>query len=593
MRGLTKAAALLSSAFDFAVFASAVVVPDPASSGVEVGHPRPLVESHASKTILSFALDNLKRDGPFSEQTNFTLEIESSDVPCGQSSLRFQGRQLETTWDSVTLTGEGFIPQVESPISATWQVLCLVDAVERGGESDLKNAIQVLSFAIQLARKDRNVGFTISYNQVGSPRVLQFRPRPNSRQLIESEHDFWRSPSIFQTITEVEKVDEASVVGKLEHVEQTYEHITNKKQNVLIGQVKNLSKMIGHNLARLKSAASKMVQSCRHHVKALKTKVHQVMVKLCPSQSKPQPAQKQETVSNFHTNTADTVSAPNIPIEAAQDNRLPGIPPPAKTRSLHNPTSTSTFTNTLSSPPSASVYSTSSGIHSPPTPFHFLKLVFIALTLFSLLSWIFIRLKDPRRRADRAARREEARNRKLYRRAAWRHWWQTRVCALRHRHCPRSRGLGTSDTWDEKRTKVIQQEQVLEAVCQADIAHLRVSTRPRPTTTNSMAAAEEGRNIFVYDSDSEVGSARRLRSISGRSVSTLPGYESEGTQPPGYATEDISPDSSVVSTSPRISRDGTMGSCSEEGWAIGKDIEALDLGPGITPRRTYPDTNTK
>lgn len=67
-------------------------------------------------------------------------------------------------------------------------------------------------------------------------------------------------------------------------------------------------------------------------------------------------------------------------------------------------------------------------------------------------------------------------------------------------------------------------------------------------------------------------------------MSTLPGYESEGTQPPGYATgEDISPDSSVVSTSPRISRDGMGGLGSEDGlW--GKDIERLDLGPGVVSR---------
>ncbi len=131
---------------------------------------------------------------------------------------------------------------------------------------------------------------------------------------------------------------------------------------------------------------------------------------------------------------------------------------------------------------------------------------------------------------------------------------------------------------------------MLEAVCQEDIRHLRAATRPRRAGeggTNSIAAAEEGRNTFPYDSDSEGGSsspARRLRSTSGRSVSTLPGYESEGTQPPGYAgVEDMTPDSSVVSTSPRISRDGMGGLGSEDGlWA--KDIERLDLGPGVVRR---------
>ena len=499
-------------------------------------------------------------------------------MPCGQSNLRFQGRPLETTWDGVTLTGEGHFPHLLPPVSATWQILCLVDAVKRRSESDLRNAIQVLSFAFQL---DSDVGFTVSYNQVGSPKVLQFRPRAISRQLIESEQAFWRSPSILKTVTNGgEKIEEVNDADEIESVEQTYNPIANKKQNVLMGHVKALSNYIGHKLARLKSAANKMVQSCRHHAKALKTKVHQAMVKLCPNQSHLGAPQKQGHVGDFLTNTANTVSIPNSPVEAVQADRLSDHPTPAQTRSIHGPTSTSTSNNPLSTPSSASTLSASSSLHSPPTPFHFLKLVFIALTLFSLLSWIFIRLKDPRRRADRAARREEARNRKLYRRAAWQHWWQTRICAVRHRHCPNSRGTGTADTWDEKRARVFQQEEILEAVCQTDIAHLRVATRPRPHATNSMAAAEEGRNNFVYDSDSEVGSARRLRSISGRSVSTLPGYESEGTQPPLYGTEDISPDSSVVSTSPRISRDGTLGS--EEGWVMGKDIEGLDLGPGIT-----------
>lgn len=101
---------------------------------------------------------------------------------------------------------------------------------------------------------------------------------------------------------------------------------------------------------------------------------------------------------------------------------------------------------------------------------------------------------------------------------------------------------------------------------------------------NSVTAAEEGRNGFLYDSDD----SRH------RSRETLPGYESEGTQPPGYddegvgcdvltvadgfryapAESDVTPDSSVISTSPRTSRD-------ERDSDFGKDFEPLTLGSRV------------
>lgn len=101
---------------------------------------------------------------------------------------------------------------------------------------------------------------------------------------------------------------------------------------------------------------------------------------------------------------------------------------------------------------------------------------------------------------------------------------------------------------------------------------------------NNLTAAEEGRNDFLYDSDD----SRH------RSRETLPGYESEGTQPPGYddegvgcdvltvadgfryvpAESDVTPDSSVISTSPRTSRD-------ERDSDFGKDFEPLTLGSRV------------
>ncbi len=122
----------------------------------------------------------------------------------------------------------------------------------------------------------------------------------------------------------------------------------------------------------------------------------------------------------------------------------------------------------------------------------------------------------------------------------------------------------TAISWDEKRTRVIAQEAVLEEVMADDIRALRNAHR----VVSSITAAEEGRHDFVYQSE---GSERR------RSVSTLPGYESEGSLPPSYddagdgfegtpvvdgfrynqVDAEFTSNSSVISTSPRISRDGT------------------------------------
>ena len=412
---------------------------------------------------------------------------------------------------------------------------------------------------------DLKVGFTVSYTQIGQPRILRFEPQVIERDAIESNAEYWRSPSPLRKIS------------WSQDFEESYIQSTNHKQKGLKNHAQSFTQYILDTLDSVKSTAANVVQLCRHHVKAFKARVHKAMASLCPER------QKQHRLGTFLTHSA---SSTNQPPRISPD-RLTQAPTPAQTRSMH-PTSASNaqfdtldILPTSTNPPVPTTQPLPASNHSPASPFHFLKLLFIALTLFSLLTWLIIRIRDPRRRADRAARREERRNRKLYRRAAWAHWWQTRVCVLRHRHCPRSRGTGISDTWDEKRARVLEQEEVLEAVCQEDIRYLRATTRPRPPGTNSMAAAEEGRNTFLYDSDSEAGSARRLRSVSGRSVSTLPGYESEAIQPPGYVTEDITPDSSIVSTSPRISRDGGMGS--EDGlWA--KDIEGLDLGPGIMRR---------
>lgn len=133
-------------------------------------------------------------------------------------------------------------------------------------------------------------------------------------------------------------------------------------------------------------------------------------------------------------------------------------------------------------------------------------------------------------------------------------------------------------SWDEKRIRVNQQENVMDRVMTDNIRALRNAHR----VVSNITAAEEGRNGFAYETE---GSERS------RSVSTLPSYESEGSQPPNYddvggnlegstvvnglqytpAETEFRSDSSIISTSPRISRDGTNSDFDEKFEPISLD----------------------
>ena len=195
---------------------------------------------------------------------------------------------------------------------------------------------------------------------------------------------------------------------------------------------------------------------------------------------------------------------------------------------------------------------------------HVLKTFGLGLIVLSCLVWLLLRCRDPRHRVDCAARREERRTKRMYRRAAqkqalenWLRSVHLKFKAFRFRY-----GFAPQAAlrWDEKRTRVIAQEDMMAD----DIRALRNAHR----VVSSITAAEEGRHGFVYEAE---GSERR------RSVSTLPGYESEGSLPPSYddagdsfdgiavvnglrynpVDAEFTSDSSVISTSPRMSRDGT------------------------------------
>lgn len=157
---------------------------------------------------------------------------------------------------------------------------------------------------------------------------------------------------------------------------------------------------------------------------------------------------------------------------------------------------------------------------------------------------------DPRRRAERAARREERQKTREYRRAA-------RLQALKNLwHWRQPTRMGD---YEEKRALILAQENVLEGVMQQEITQLRLA---HGIIEDVVHAAEEGRLPTVDEISRVIAAGRRSRR------SGPPTYRSRAssTQPPSYHTDDeevfmpaaeegpnITPESSVVNLSPRNS----------------------------------------
>lgn len=192
-----------------------------------------------------------------------------------------------------------------------------------------------------------------------------------------------------------------------------------------------------------------------------------------------------------------------------------------------------------------------------------LLLVIISAFLFRCIKHKVARFRDPRRQAERAARREERRTRNLYRKAACKHKWSTWWNRL-------SRWQGTND-YEEKRELILEQEGISDDVMQKEIRTLRNAS----DLVSDLIRAEEGRARPEYDSyhhevyvpayspaelDAGVGSSR-LSDVAPSYVTPPPRYEEEfdgeltvvdGFQYTPSTTDDTSA-SSIVDCSPRLS----------------------------------------
>ena len=399
------------------------------------------------------------------------------------------------------------------------------------------------------------LGFTVSYKQVGHPAILRFSPRYHSADfaldpVLASQ---WRRPSVDFDPDVLENAG--------------------KDDSVAYDLLSQGQKGLGAELSAIKSSLKKGLKKVASII-CHKSKEEPNEVEAASMKPQKFPSDRLlELPHVLHEESSSTTEKSDL------TKTTPNFSA-AETRSLSStgalPTSTSPTTVTLPTYANINI--------------HLMKTLGLGLIVVSCLVWLLLRCRDPRHRVDCAARREERRTKRMYRRAAqkqafenWLRSVKLKVKAFRFRY-----GIAPQAalTWDEKRTRVIAQEAVLEEVMADDIRALRNAHR----VVSSITAAEEGRHDFMYQSES---SERQ------RSVSTLPGYESEGSLPPSYddagdsfeetavangfqynhVDAEFTSDSSVISTSPRISRDGTNSEFDEKFEQISLEASG-PAGPG-------------
>lgn len=383
-------------------------------------------------------------------------------------------------------------------------------------------------------------GFTVSYKQIARPAILRFSPtyHPAGFALDPESANIWRRPSV--------DFDPDVLANAGKDNSDTYDLLSQ-------GQ-----KSLGAELSAIKSSLKSGI------MKVANVLCHKSKVK--PSELETASVESPKISSDRLLELRPILYEESVPTTEDSD--------PTKTTPNFSAAETRSLTSTEALPTSTS----STAVNPPFQPginIHLLKVLGLGLIVLSCLAWVLLHCRDPRHRVDCAARREERRTKRMYRRAAQKqavkNWlWSVhlKITAFRFRYgfAPRA-----AISWNEKRTRVIAQEEVLEEVMADDIRALRNAHR----VVSSITAAEEGRHDFVYQSES---SGRR------RSVSTLPGYESEDSLPPSYddagndfeettmvngfqynhADAEFTSDSSVISTSPRISRDGTNSELDEK-----------------------------
>lgn len=468
--------------------------------------------------------------------------------------MRLNGQVLAQVWDGVEASGSGLITTQSvnglgiRKLNASWKSSCIFDIVPKdGSNSDGQDVAQLLTFTvIQVDGKDIRAGsgFTVSFKQI-RPEILRISrvPVPSAGEAESVEE--WRNPPPALTWSSpTPSAKDSSTIATIE------DEVAQLRQ--LKAEAKELNRLIKDKKKTIKAlikqdyesfkAEIRQCDNIRCVIKAMLHKARGAIRMACHhfKHGKHGHHHHHHHHQHQHQHAPPTQTGSDAPPPPSTDNQEsspshPHIRPHFLPHELEDEHHDSPLRRTLKA----------------------LNICAIVLGLVSFFSIILRRCRNPRLRAEYAARREERRNRRLYRRAACRQRW-------RNWFCRRTADSGSSSfPYDEKRALIIEQEGILESAMQAEIHELRNAHE----VVNDMVRAEEGRYIHEldsgivgvrpnslslpeYDSRSESGSTEPPtyeEQMAGNSVVDGFQYTPEGTR--------STPASSVVDTSPRVSLD--------------------------------------
>ncbi|MCJ1386023.1 hypothetical protein MMC17_009148 [Xylographa soralifera] len=588
MRGLQRVAALL-----LPVFVTSIAIGNEKAS---VGVPSLIPEASRAEadgnlnyqpqdgqvtfTIPCPGCSNAERD--VIEKAIFTFNIVETKATCtsdsrtsvyekeiagGQESYRFESSELQIA------NGLGAGDAV-----GHWSLGCACLQVSQDGSCLIANYAKVLVFRLLNWGAQTTPGFTITYKELDEPEILRISLFADTDALWDLESSLhWQSPS-FMSIPSTPAP--GSEIYHSSVMDQTFGLATGAGPSMPIqtrlvmtplrvitssvAQPATTQTPADHELARapLVWQGSGRVG---HNIRSSGSSevMGSVFVDI---EAKPK-SLLQSTLGDISFKSTQQLIAANRESASKQESEAIETADEITLNSMH---STTAMAVEPSAEPSASLNSVITKENSQPPPqlhsmrtdqairaFQITSLIIIIVSLSTAIGvYLF---KNPRRRADRAARWEECRRRRLYARAARQHKWKSWMSRVKEATRFSGRGQPIAENWEEKQTIAVATEE-------ASIKHMRDelhSLRIAHGVVDGIVKAEEGRSVGIsYKS--------RVRRVERRS-SSIYGSGIESTVPPPYeemsedgdivvngfqyipAGTDCTPDSSVIDTSPRTS----------------------------------------
>lgn len=466
--------------------------------------------------------DVVQKSVPDTSPQEFSFQVFASNTSCGSSNLTLNGVPLKEDWTSNGLHAEGtakitpadrpFFWEANRDIDVWWNSDCLT-LPNRTDSRD--NDPQLLTLTIgKVGRRDINslFGFTVSFTQTGEPQLLRLENYPVYSAVTPTKRPSWRDPPPSLSVrTTFEKSEFYTLQNQSDTVWDSATAANASLQELieelrlLQAEAEALDELIRFKHDHIHTVFAKEAEH-------LKQEIHQCDGWICALKAiwrkvkgaaeivylglRPNPHRDEVRNNNTYWRVTGGQQPTVMKMSFQQDpGRAQPFPqPPSLLHCADGQPSAPIdekrpFPDELPPRPEPRSH--------PPFIVVLIKTILIITGLWTIFAFFRRRFCSLRSRTDRAARREQRRTERAYRRQAcrqaFRDWWYGR-----RRGTP---GRRPGD-YEEKRALVLQQEGVLDEVMQDEIRQIQVEDEIRQlrqthTTVEQLVRAEEGRSRQV------------------------------------------------------------------------------------------------